>query len=238
MYKTGGVKQKVNRFLRGNLFPEGFLCYTCDVEIFEGEMCFDCLKRFVINNGAACPKCGRKTAKSEICIECKANSPAYERALSPLVYTQNSMKLVLRFKSGRPYIARYLSKLIAAKIKELPPVDCIVFVPATGRALYKRGYNQSELLAAEVSRLTGIPLLRDAAEKIKEPPPQKGLSRAERLKNFKGVFKIDGRAVKGKTLLIVDDIMTTGATFESLAQSLKDCGAAKVYAVAAASVEY
>lgn len=238
MEKANTVLQNTNKFLRDSLFPQNFRCLLCGIEIFEGKLCADCAKELALNDGVTCPKCGRKTAKSDICIECKANLPAYDRALSPLVYKDGSAELIARFKNGRPYIATYLAELIAAKIEELPVVDGIVFVPMTDRAVRKREYNQSELLAKAVSERIGIPVLYGVVEKKKETPAQKVLPRAERLKNLRSVFKVDKSAVKGKTLLLIDDIMTTGATLESLSQCLKDGGAKAVFAVVAASVEY
>lgn len=238
MQKVNTSPQNAKNCLRKNFFPQNFRCLLCGIEIFEGKLCADCAKELALNDGPTCPKCGRKTAKSDICIECKAHLPVYDRALSPLVYKDGSAELIARFKNGRPHIAPYLAELIVAKIKQLPAVEAIVFVPMTRRAVRKREYNQSELLAKAVSEMTGIPVLYGAVEKIKETPAQKELPRVERLKNLHAVFKVDKSAVRGKILLVIDDIMTTGATLESLSRCLKASGAKAVFAVAAASVEY
>ena len=109
-------------------------------------------------------------------------------------------------------------------------------VPMAVRALRRRGYNQAELLARELSALTGLPVLT-AAEKRRETPPQKSLSRREREKNLEGCFHVtDRKAVRGKKLIIVDDAYTTGATVDVLAAVLRRAGAEKVYAVAVTSV--
>lgn len=210
----------------------------CDIEIFEGELCGDCLKELVFNNGATCPKCGRKTAKSEICIECKAHMPGYDRAFSPLVYEEGSLELVSLFKDRRPFIAKYLAELMVANVKDFPQADGIVCVPMSDRALRKRGYNQSELLAKAVANATGIPFFPQAVEKIEDTPAQKGLSREQRIKNLQHCFKADKEQVEGKTLILIDDILTTGATAESIAKTLKTAGACAVFVVTASSVEY
>lgn len=230
--------QNLKRFASENFFPEKFRCLLCDVEIFEGELCADCLKSLRLNDSTTCPKCGRKTAKSEICIECKAHLPAYDRAFSPLVYEDGSAALVGAFKNGRPYIAKYLSDFMVEKINGISKVDGIVYVPVSDRALYKRGYNHSKLLAEAASAATRIPVLCDAVVKIKETPDQKDLSRARRLKNLLGCFKADAVAVKGKTIVVIDDVMTTGGTADSIAQTLKNAGAGAVFVITAASVEY
>lgn len=238
MEKLNTFGQNLKKFVKDNLFPEKMRCLMCDFEIFEGELCSDCLKSLSFNDGEVCPKCGRQTAKSEICIECKANMPPYNRALSPLVYENGSVELVGAFKNGRPYIAKYLSSLMVAKWRDIPKADGIVCVPMTDRALRDRGYNQSELLAKELSAAIGVPVLREAIVKVQDTPAQKELTRAERLKNLRAGFKADKKQVKGKTLIVIDDVMTTGATAESMAQTLKNAGACAVFVVTAASVKY
>lgn len=238
MEKLNTFGQNVKKFVKDNLFPEKMRCIMCDIEIFDGELCSDCLKSLSFNDGEGCPKCGRKTAKSEICIECKAHMPPYNRAMSPLVYEGGSVELVGAFKNGRPYIAKYLSSLMVAKLQGIPRADGIVCVPMTDRALRVRGYNQSELLAKHLSMATGVPVLHRAVVKIKDTPAQKELTRVERLKNLQSCFKADKKQVKGKALIVIDDVMTTGATAESMAQTLKNAGACAVFVITAASVKY
>ena len=238
MEKLYTFLQNLNKPLKDSLFPERFTCHICGVEIFEGDLCADCLKVTVFNDGTRCPVCGRKTKSEGICLECKANMPVCKRAVSALSYEGGGGELVTRFKNGSPYLARYLSRLVAEKIKELPAVDCIVYVPMTAKAGRKRGYNQSKLLAEGVSAICATPVLYGAVEKIAETPDQKGLTRTERLNNLKDCFRADREAVKGKTVLIIDDVMTTGSTLDSLAQALKKAGAVEVFAATAASVEF
>ena len=238
MGKLNTFGQNLKRFIKENLFPEKVQCLLCDIEIFEGELCGDCFKSLSFNDGEVCPKCGRKTAKSEICIECKANMPPYDRAFSPLVYEGGSAEIVGALKNGRPFIAKYLSTLMASKLQDMPQADGIVYVPMTDRALHKRGYNQSELLANALSESTGVPVLREAVVKAKDTPAQKDLPRAQRRKNLQACFKADKSRVSGKTLIVVDDIMTTGATAESMASALKNAGACAVFVLVASSVKY
>lgn len=230
--------QNLKKFVSENLFPEKVRCLLCDFEIFEGELCSDCLKSLSFNNGQTCPKCGRKTAKSEICIECKANMPHYDRAFSPLVYEGGSAEIVVAFKNGRPYIAKYLSSLMVAKLQDIPKADGIVYVPVTERTLRDRGYNQSELLAKALSAAIGVPVLDEAVVKVKDTTAQKELTRPQRLKNLQTCFKADKSQVNGKRLIVIDDVMTTGATAECMALTLKNAGVCAVFVVAAASVKY
>lgn len=229
---------KIRQFLRQNFFPQDYTCEICGIEIFSGRLCPKCAAEFVPIDGAACPVCGRKTAVSEICIECKAHLPQFKRAVSAFCYDGSGSKLIARFKHGKTYLADYLSELLKPHIASLPAADGIVYVPMTKKALKKRGYNQSLLLAKRISEYTGTPVLNDAVVKIKETADQKALSREERSKNLSACFEADKKIVGGKTVLVVDDVLTTGATLDAVAFKLKKAGAKEVYAATAASVEY
>ena len=110
-----------------------------------------------------------------------------------------------------------------------------VYVPMTEKALKKRGYNQSKLLAEALSLKTEVPVL-DCVVKVKETKRQATLKRGERLKNLKEAFRVcDKKAVKDKTIVLVDDVTTTGATAEVIAERLKSAGAKLVYLITVAS---
>ena len=120
--------------------------------------------------------------------------------------------------------------------REFADADSLAFVPMTKRARRKRGYNQSRLLAEELSRRSGKQFL-DAAEKRRETSMQKSLGRREREKNLKGCFRVtDKGAVRGKRIVIVDDTFTTGSTVSELARTLLHAGAERVYALTVTSV--
>ena len=121
--------------------------------------------------------------------------------------------------------------------REFADVDAVTFVPMTKKAIRRRGYNQSKLLAEAISRATGKELLC-AVEKKRENADQRVLTRQEREENMKDVFAVSDKAqVKGKRILIADDTLTTGATASALAEVLKKAGAADVYLITVASVE-
>lgn len=230
--------RKIGKLITENLFPQNFTCELCGIEIFNGRLCPDCAETVVLNNGETCPVCGRKTCKSEICIECKAHTPEFKKAVSAMNYSGGAVRLISMFKQGKAYLAGYFSELLIPKIKTFPTLDGLVYVPMTAKSVKKRGYNQSRVLAERISEAMGIPVLKEAVAKDKDTPEQKCLSRDERLKNLIKCFKADKNSVNGKSILIIDDVLTTGATLDAVCAKLKKAGAKEVYAATAASVEY
>lgn len=224
---------------RNALFPPDITCDLCGAEIFDdSHFCKRCKPSVIFNDGAVCPVCGRKTARPEICTDCKAAAPLYKRGVSPLVYKDGSAKLVLKFKRGNPYLKDYLGKLMAEKAKAFPQCDAVAYVPITDKRRRKRGYNQSLLLAEVIADELKIPVAH-ALEKKRETDDQKSLTRRERAENLKGCFAVTDRAlVKGKKILLADDVLTTGATAYEICRQLKIAGAAEIYFVTAASVEW
>lgn len=229
----------LGKFLSEAFFPRNFTCDICGIETFDGNICPDCLKTVEFNDGITCPVCGRKTDSPELCFECKADAPLYKRAVSALVYGEGATILIAKFKNGSGYLKDYFAGLIAKKLTDFPKADCIVYVPMTKKAELKRGYNQSELLAKSLSERINIPVLKDALIKTKDTSEQKTLSQKQRAENLKSCFKVEDRkAVQGKNVLIIDDILTTGATAEAISEKLLRAGAAHIYLATVASVEY
>lgn len=237
-----GARLKMKKFLntvRDLLFPANFTCDICGRETFGTNICEECAKTLTFNDKEVCPVCGRRTVRPEICAECKAQPPEFDGAVSPFIYGGGAALLIKKFKGGDGYLKDYFADEILKKPNDFKRYDCIVCVPMTGRAKRKRGYNQSELLAKAVSERSGVPYLKDAVEKRKETGEQKELSRKERGKNLKGCFKVvKKKEVKGKRVLVADDVLTTGATADEMARALKKAGAAEVKILIVASVEY
>ncbi|MDE5943862.1 MAG: ComF family protein [Clostridia bacterium] len=220
-------------------FPRSFTCDICGIETFDTNLCPDCLKTVTFNHGTTCPVCGRKTFSSEICLECKASLPRFKKAVSALVYEGGATVLIAKFKNGCGYLNEYFADLIAAKSEGISDADCIVYIPMTKKALRRRGYNQAELLAKSISKRLNIPVLKDGLVKTAETEDQKTLSRKERATNLADCFKVNRRAeIKDKTVLLIDDVLTTGATADSACKKLLQAGAKRIYFATAASVEY
>lgn len=219
-------------------FPEDFTCDICGREVFGGErFCKTCKPTVIFNDGETCPVCGRKTRVSELCMECKSFAPSFDKAVSAFVYDGGVKKLVVGYKNGKSYLKEYFADRLYEKCKAFTDIDCVCYIPMLPAAQRKRGYNQAQLLAAALSKRLGVPLLKDGLVKTKKTDQQKFLTKKERLLNLTGSMRADANLVKGKTILLVDDVLTTGATAEAATVELKRRGAVKVYFAAVASVE-
>lgn len=156
-----------------------------------------------------------------------------------MVYEGGGVALVAKFKNGGAYLKEFFADILAEKLKELPAPDCMVYVPLTKKSLNRRGYNQTKLLAKALSERTKIPVVYGAVEKVKTTAEQKGLTHKERRKNLNGAFKAVKKAeLSGKTVLVLDDVLTTGATADEVCSTVLKAGAAQVYFASVASVEY
>jgi ComF family protein len=181
-----------------------------------------------------CARCGMAfeiaVEPGQVCGACIAKPPAYQRARAALVYGDVSRELVLGLKyQGRRDGLAALSAWMGSAGKELlEEADLIVPVPLHYFRLVRRGFNQSGWLAAALSKSSGVKLSVDALKRARATPIQGGLSADGRRRNVQGAFRVrNGRKklVAGKRVLLVDDVMTTGATAEACALTLKRAGA-------------
>lgn len=223
-----GVSEKLRAFLKKFLYGDGLTCAACGAELFgEEPFCPSCLKSLPFHRGHICSKCGRDIGGDyPVCAECKADMPSYGRARSVFSYEKDAVRMIRAFKTGKKYFAEIFGAEMAKKAKEyFPDADLAVFIPMTARAEKKRGYNQAELLAEVVCRETGIPLGRDVLVKTRDTGEQKTLTRKERAENLRGSFRVHERTkCRGKKILIIDDVLTTGATANAAAEALLRAG--------------
>lgn len=232
-----GWRERAAAWLKHYERTHNFTCDVCRREVFAGErICASCRGALPFIR-VRCPVCGRRVKEEGVCAACKRSRPVVRAARSALVHEGDAARLVRRFKQGERYLAVTLARLIAPLAEEFAGTHALVPVPMTERARRRRGYDQSLLLAQEVSALSGIPLLC-AVQKRRETSAQKTLGRQERAKNLEGCFSVADRgSVRGKKLLIVDDTYTTGATADELASVLLRAGAAEVNVLTVTSVE-
>ena len=229
------------KFLSDAFFKVDWTCNSCGAEVFNGEyFCKSCEKELPFNDSFICEKCGRATtAKTPVCDTCKNFYYSVDTARSVFNYEGVIAKLIKNFKYDNK---KYLGEVFAFYLKPLldehfSSSDYITFVPMDEKALKKRGYNQTEILAKILSERSGIPLYL-GIEKFKPTEHQANLSKEERLNNLSGCFRLtDKKAIAGKTVLVIDDVMTTGATTQTVANLLKSKGKAlKVNVLTIASV--
>lgn len=165
-------------------------------------------------------------------MECLRERPIFKQVLFYGLYEgalREAIRL-LKFSSIKR-LARPLGGLLSGL--ELPEADIIVPVPLEKSSLKKRGFNQTLLIADALSKSCGVPLGSGVLFKIRKTPPQVGLPREERLRNLRGAF--EARGVKGKRVILVDDVITTGATCTECSRALYRAGAEEVTAVVLAT---
>ncbi len=167
------------------------------------------------------------------CGACLAQPPAYDTARAALTYNDGSRSMILKFKHGdalhlAPAFAEWMQRAGSVLLAE---TDIITPVPLHWRRLALRRYNQAALLAARLGRATQTTVILDLLERRKATPSQGQRNRAARLQNVKGAFQVKpahAARVKGQRILLIDDVMTTGATVNECAAALKKSGAAAV----------
>lgn len=208
------------------LYPNGLKCIFCGRDILNFEdrpYCDQCAKLELINIGHKCQRCDMKIKEGNIvCDFCGIRSKCFDQAFCPLNYEGYAKNSILKFKNDNArYLAKPFAKLIYQRLKENNiKIDIILAVPIHEKTRKKRGYNQSELLARELSVLLNRPYL-PILEKNKQTQDQKKLPYRERLTNVEQCFVLkDKSAVKGKNVLIVDDVMTTCATLNEISKLL------------------
>ena len=234
------VIEKFMRSLRKITVENSRLCDGCGVEVFEYpsvRLCDDCQEKLLKNNGFTCVKCGRATRGEGLCNACKNNPPAFDVGVSALIYFDSTAALVNRYKNGKRYLVYFFTEELLDCVQRLPKRDFVmVAVPLTKQKQRERGYNQSAEIVLELAQKTGWEYRLDLLEK-RSMDSQKTLSAAERRKNIVGAFRVcERKACKGKHFLIVDDIMTSGATLSEIASTLLRAGASSVCALTVASV--
>ena len=187
--------------------------------------------------GAMCVRCGVpfeiEVEPDQTCAACIAHPPVYNRARAALEYGDVSRDITLALKhrgrrDGLPTLAGWMA---TAGAELLPEADMLIPVPLHYFRLVRRGFNQSAWLAAAISRRAGIPAYVDILHRRKHTPIQGGMSADARRRNVEGAFNIPGyrrRRINEKRILLIDDVLTTGATVQACARALKSGGAASI----------
>ncbi|WP_369412596.1 ComF family protein [Neoroseomonas alba] len=226
-------------------------CLSCEAEVAEhGTLCAACFTALTPVTAPFCARCGVPFAHEGqgeagegglLCGACRNRTPAFRTARAAFRYGEGARRLILPFKHGdRTDLARPLARHMArAGAALLARAEIIVPVPVHWRRLVARRYDQAALLAQAVGRIAAIPVVPDMLRRIRATEALGGKSAAERAATVEGAFAVSrsgARRLAGRQVLLVDDVMTSGATAEACAVALLGAGAAGVDVLAAARV--
>jgi len=208
-------------------------CAGCGTIVDEvHSFCTDCWTKIEFLGESGCRSCGipLEATEAETCALCLAAPPRIARTRAAVAYGDLSRSLAIRLKYGRKVavartMARYMAPLVAGAASD--PI--LIPVPLHRTRLWQRGFNQSALVARELSRTLDLRADPLALRRSKRTPPLKGMSPHQRRKTVAGAFRIaDSAAVAGRTVILIDDVLTTGSTAEACARALQRAGAARV----------
>lgn len=228
-----GIKKFLLPLFR-QLFPPA--CPLCGHTFAREEtdvFCSACLAGFKPLPDARCPTCALPFAggsnSSHLCGRCTLHPPAYEKVYAAGLYDKSLRHAIHQFKYNRKVgLDRSLGILLDRAVDHNLKADLIVPVPLSQMRLRQRSYNQALLLAWEFARIRQLSVASNVLLKVRETESQQGLSAKQRGLNLQGAFKLRG-AISGSTVLLVDDVLTTGATGEACSQALLAGGAKAVY---------
>ena len=204
------------------------LCPSCREPLGDGAgLCASCWSKLSLIEPPYCARLGIPfvfdPGAGLLSMEAIANPPAYDRARAAVRYDDVASSLVHQFKYGR-WMARAGRELLA-------DANALIPVPLHWRRLWARRFNQSAALASAISALCGVPVAHGGLKRVRATPQQVGLSKAERADNVQGVFRVPDESkpeITGRRLVLIDDVLTSGATVDACARALLRAGAAHV----------
>ena len=237
-FKTQALK--TGKYLLHILFPR--TCFSCNKDLpydAKAPLCVSCENGLTLPGPLICARCGvvLKSGGAH-CFHCRGSKEDTFKCKiirSACNFNEFSRGLVHALKYQRAdYVASYMGEFMARRFSmftELAGANLVIPVPLYKARLKKRGYNQSELLARVFCKATGLALDITSLVRVRDTQSQTHLGRKERQENMADAFAVNNpQAVKGKTVLLMDDVATTGATLEACAQALRKAGAKRVMA--------
>ena len=225
-------------------FPS--LCKLCSnlLEIpREKIVCRSCLQVIQPHRTSYCLSCGKffsGSGEPHYCRRCVEQRPAFSYHRSCGLYTGKLKDIILLYKyRGFSVLGEFLAEFIVRSLGKEESLwwktDAIIPVPLHSEKEKERGFNQAQILAKELARRKQIPLIGDQLVKVKRTLPQTSLEAKERENNLKGAFEVrDREKIRGKIVLLVDDVFTTGSTLQECSLALKAAGALEVRALTVA----
>ena len=211
-------------------------CPVCDeiVTPFGQKICLQCKDKPQYADGVTCLKCGKpmKDATAEYCADCVRRKHAYDKGYALFRYRSISGS-IYRFKyMGRQeyadYYADQVDKRMGKMLQNLHP-DALIPVPMHVEKENKRGYNQAQVLALAIGKRLGIPVETNLICRVRNTVPMKKLDEVQRRNNLKRAFKIARNDVKLLTIIVIDDIYTTGSTIDEISREFRRAGVKRIY---------
>jgi ComF family protein len=201
-------------------------CLLCGSLTRDGIWCRACAAALPRLHRPHCPQCALPTPLGERCGHCMKRAPHFDRTVAAFAYAFPIDKLIQAFKyNERLLLADALADELAQRVEILP--DCIVPMPLHPARLRERGFNQSAELARRIATQTDRPLLLHACQRVRDTLPQSTLTWKARRGNMRRAFTCSAE-VAGKHVAVVDDVMTSGASMNELAQALRRAGAREI----------
>lgn len=220
------------KHLMNLLYPQ--TCHFCG-KLDKRKICDKCAKDIEYINEPRCKKCGKpvRYKEQELCGDCQGRTFAFEQGKSIWLHKGNVRWSLYQFKYHNrriygEFYAEELNRLYGRKLKEWE-IDVIIPIPLHKKRLRKREYNQTEIIAKHLGKITGIPVECKALMRIRNTSAQKELGSRERRKNLEGAFSVTKAWKRIPHVLLLDDIYTTGSTIDAAAQTLRKHGAEKIW---------
>lgn len=217
-------------------------CPSCRIIVDgDGRFCADCWRQIAFITAPHCACCGapfdHDRGSGALCGECLGAMPRFTTARAAVVYGGPARTLVLAMKHGdRAHLASLMA-VAMARVAILPPGALIVPVPLHRWRLWRRGFNQAAVMARALAALTGLETEMMIMQRARPTPSSRGLGRAARAANVRGAFRVtDRERIRGRDVVLVDDVLTTGATADACARHLKRAGATSVHVLTYARV--
>ncbi len=201
----------------------------------DDAFCLDCWSGMHFLGQPCCARCGlpfdHDMGNGALCGACIASPPPFDSARAVLAYGDVARKVALRLKYGRRIgLARLIAGQMMRRLPDLEAPAVIVPVPLHRRRLWWRGFNQSALIGDQLGRLAGVPVDRHGLLRHRPTSPLRGMSPAQRAKVVQGAFALaQGHGFLGRSVLLIDDVHTSGATAAACARVLKRGGASSVH---------
>lgn len=243
MNSTAKLKNFLQK-LKAAVYPENITCDLCGRELFgkeRGAFCAQCRADLPLVKGKICECCGVPLeSEATYCDRCQNSKSVLSKNRAALEYTDKARKMIYGVKfGGKRYLLKDLAVLMTdAYLSAGYVADVLTYVPMTAAEKRMRGFNQSEVLAEEISKRLRIPVSADLL-KVKNTKAQKKLTAKERAANLEGAFRVASPdEFKNKNVVIVDDVYTTGATLAECAKTLRKAGAKSVSGLTACITKY